>query len=114
MNNYIYYLGVLGTALASAISQILLNVSAKKKYSKKVFEYLNPWVISSYAILAFTLVANVYIMRFIPLKIAHVLAASTYIFVAILSRLVFKEKISFKNILGLCIICAGIIMFVIW
>ncbi len=113
MNDYIYYFGIIGTALASAISQILLNVSAKKKYSKKVFEYLNPWVISSYAILALTLVANVYIMRFIPLKIAHVLAASTYIFVAILSRLVFKEKISLKNILGLFILCVGIVVFIL-
>ncbi|MEF2920370.1 MAG: multidrug ABC transporter [Acutalibacteraceae bacterium] len=113
MNDFIYYIGILATALASAISQILLNVSAKKKYDKKIFEYLNPWVISSYAILAITLVANVYIMRFIPLKIAHVLAASTYVFVAILSRLVFKEKISVRNVIGLCILCVGIIVFIL-
>ena len=51
MNNP-YYLGVVATALASAISQILLNVSARKTYPSRLREYLNPYVISSYGILA--------------------------------------------------------------
>lgn len=110
MNKYYFY--ILCTAFASAVSQILLNISSRKKYSKKIYEYLNPWVISSYVILAFTLLANIYIMRFIPLKIAHALAAATYIFVAILSRIVLKEKISIKNVIGLIMLCLGIVIFV--
>lgn len=110
--NY-YYLLIFVTAFVSAVSQILLNVSAKKTYSKKIFEYLNPWVISSYVLLALTLVANVYIMQFIPLKIAHVLAASTYVFVAILSRIIFKEKITPCKIAGLCFICLGMSIFIL-
>ena len=35
MNNP-YYIGVVVTAFASAVSQILLNVSAEKKYENKI------------------------------------------------------------------------------
>ena len=111
MNRYYFY--ILFTALLSAISQILLNVSAKKTYDKKYQEYLNPWVISSYMILGFTLLANIYIMRMIPLKTAHVLAATTYIFVAILSKIFLKEKMSVWNFVGITLIFFGVVIFIL-
>ena len=104
-----YYIGVVATALLSAVSQLMLNISAKKKYKGKIFEYLNPWVIGSYGILALVLVANIY--RFIPLKQAHVIAASTYIFLLLLSRIFLKEKITRKKFIGILTIMAGIVIF---
>lgn len=109
MNEYYFY--ILLTAFAAAVSQILLNVSAKKVYPSKIREYLNPWVITSYLILGITLIANIYIMRFIPLKIAHALAATTYIYVALMSRIIFKEKIGKKKLIGLLLIVGGVIVF---
>lgn len=106
-----YYIGVIVTAFLSAVSQLMLNISAKKKYKGKIFEYLNPWVIGSYVILGLVLVANIYLMRFIPLKEAHVLAASTYVFLLILSRIVLKEKITRKKFIGVLTIMAGIVIF---
>ncbi|MGN0551670.1 MAG: EamA family transporter [Acutalibacteraceae bacterium] len=106
-----YYFFILITAFASAVSQILLNISSKKEYPSKIREYLNPWVITSYAILAATLIANIYIMKFIPLKIAHAIAATTYIFVAIMSRIIFKEKIGKKKLAGLLLIIGGVAIF---
>ena len=107
-----YYVTIVITAFFSALSQILLNISADKKYKNKLFEYLNPYVILSYGILFLVLVINVYCMKFVLLKNAHAVAASTYIFVLLLSRIVLKEKITVRKIVGNIIIVVGIIVFV--
>lgn len=111
MNN-IYYLGVVGTAFASALSQILLNISAKKTYKSKIREYLNKWVISSYVILAIVLVINVYLLKFMNLKEENAVASSTYVFVLILSRIFLKEEITWKKLLGNILIVIGILIFI--
>ena len=111
MNNP-YYLGVVATALASAISQILLNVSARKTYPSRLREYLNPYVISSYGILAVSLVVNIYLLRFMELKAQNVIASLTYVFVLLLSRVILGEKLGWKKILGNVFIVVGILVFV--
>lgn len=108
----LYYLGVVGTALASAISQILLNISAGKPHKSWIFEYLNPWVITSYLLLFGTLAANIYLLRFMDLKVQNAIASSTYVFVMLLSRVVFGEKLTRKKVLGNLCIVAGILIFI--
>lgn len=108
-----YYLIIVGTAFASAVSQILLNYSNKKTYKKWIFEYLNPYVISSYLILFVVLALNVYTMRFVGLKEAHVIAASTYVFVLILGRIFLKEKITKNKTIGILLITLGILVFIL-
>ncbi|MBR6594384.1 MAG: EamA family transporter [Clostridia bacterium] len=108
-----FYLLVVFNAFASAVSQILLNVSARKAHRGKLYEYLNPWVIASYGILFCVLALNVFAERYIPLKVAHAIAAVTYLFVALLSRLVFKEKITRRKALGLLLIIGGIAVFML-
>lgn len=107
-----YYMIIVGTAFASAVSQILLNYSNKKKYSKRIYEYVNPYVITSYIILFIVLAFNVYTMRFVGLKEAHAISASTYIFVLLLGRLFLKDKITVNKIIGILLIITGIIIFV--
>lgn len=107
-----YYWGVVGTAFLSALSQILLNVSAKKKYDSKIKEYLNPYVISSYGILFLVLVINIYLLKFMGLQEENAVAASTYIFVLILSKIVLGEQITKKKLIGNLIIIAGIWIFI--
>lgn len=107
-----FYLIIIGTAFLSALSQILLNISARRKYSRKIFEYLNPWVIASYGILFAVLLVNTFCMKHLPLKDAHAIAASTYLFVLILSRVILGEKITKRKLLGNIILIVGIIIFV--
>lgn len=106
------YLIIVGTAFASAVSQILLNYSNKKTYKKRIYEYLNPYVILSYLILFIVLALNVYTMRFVGLKEAHAVAASTYAFVLILGRIFLKEKLTKNKILGVLSISLGILIFI--
>ena len=110
MNSYSFL--ILITAFGSAVSQILLNLSNRKEHKGRIFEYLNLYVIGSYGILAIVLVANAYIMQFVQLKIAHALAATTYFFVMILSRIILKEKITKNKLIGNLLILLGITIFV--
>lgn len=110
--NKVYYLGVVITAFMSAVSQILLNVSARKKYSSRIREYFNVYVIVSYGILFCTLAINVYLLRFMGLQEENAVAASTYVFVLLLSRIILKEKITIKKILGNILIVIGILIFI--
>ncbi len=108
-----YYWIIVGTAFASAVSQILLNYSNKRKYSKRIYEYLNPFVILSYFILFIVLALNVYVMQYVGLKEAHAVAATTYIFVLVLGRLFLKEPITKYKAIGITLIMVGVIVFVI-
>ena len=111
MSSIIYVLVYLGGVLVSAIAQMLLKKSAKKTYDSKIKEYLNPYVITSYSIFIGATFCTMYAYKGINLSLGPILAASEYIFVAVLSKLVLKEKINKKKLIGLGVICLGIIVF---
>lgn len=102
----IYVAGV----FVSAIAQIILKKSASKEYANKVKEYLNPYVIISYSIFFGATFCTIYAYKGVALSFGPILAASEYVFVAVLSRIFLKERINIKKFIGLSIIIAGIII----
>lgn len=112
MNKLIFVLIYLAGVFVSAIAQILLKKSAEKTYDNRIKEYLNPYVIISYSIFLGATFCTIFAYSGIPLSFGPILAASEYIFVAVLSKMLLKEKINKKKIIGLAIICLGIIVFV--
>ena len=103
----IYIAGV----VVSAIAQIILKKSAGKKYENKIREYVNPYVIISYSIFFGATFCTIAAYKEIPLSLGPILGATEYIFVALLSRFILKEKISLKKFIGLSIIFSGIIVY---
>lgn len=103
----IYLAGV----FVSSIAQILLKKSAGKKYESWIREYLNPYVIFSYAVFFGATFCTIYAYKGVPLSFGPILAATQYIFIAILSKIFLKERISPKKLIGLSIIVAGIIVY---
>ena len=104
----IYVLTMLLSALASAVSQLLLKQSARKKHRSRIFEYLNIYVIAGYGLLFATLVMNTWAYQGVAYKLGPVINATSYIFVLVLGRLVLKEKVTPKKILGVGLILLGI------
>ena len=98
-------------AFLSAFSQILLKKSASVEHGNVVKEYLNVRVITAYIIFAFVLVANAFAYQGISYKYGAVIGASSYIFVMILSKLILKELITSRIILGNILIVVGIIVY---
>ena len=79
-----------------------------------IAEYLNPWVIGGYALLALSLVVNVFAMsKGVRVKEVSIIESLSYLFVPVLSLLFFKERISLRNLLSIVIILAGIAVFFI-
>ena len=105
------YVGIfLGSVLIASVSQILLKKCAMKTYHYRFGDYLNPLVISAYGLLFISMMLTIYAYRGVPLKDGPVMESASYIFVALLSSLFLKEKISSKKRIGLLLIVAGIII----
>ena len=98
-------------AFLSAFSQVLLKQSANKQYESSIREYLNVRVITAYAIFAFVLVSNAFAYQGIAYKYGSVIGASSYLFLMILSKLILKEKITKKVLLGNLIIMFGMLVY---
>lgn len=96
------------SALLAAISQLLLKLSAGKSHQKKIFEYLNIYVILGYGLLLLTMLANTWAYQVVEYKIGPVINSFSYIFVMILGRLFLKEKITTRKLVGVCLIALGI------
>ena len=107
----IFSLIYLNGVFISAIAQIILKKSAGKEYESKIREYLNPYVIIAYAIFFGATFCTIYAYKGVPLSFGPILAASEYVFVAVLSKLFLKENINLKKFIGLSVIIAGIIIY---
>lgn len=95
----------------SSISQIILKKSAQIEYESKIKEYLNPRVIFAYIIFFGATLCSVWAYTVIPLSLGPILESAGYIFVAVLSWLFLKEKITKHKLLGLSVIIIGIIIY---
>lgn len=95
----------------SSISQIILKKSAEKEYPSKIREYLNVRVIFAYIIFFGATLCSILAYTKIPLSLGPILESSGYFFVAVLSYIFLKEKISKQKMLGLSIIIIGIIIY---
>ena len=103
----IFILGV----FISSISQIILKKSAQKEYPNKIREYLNARVVFAYIIFFSATLCSVLAYTKIPLSFGPILESAGYFFVAVLSWLFLKEKITKQKMLGLSIIIIGIIIY---
>ena len=101
---------VFGVFISSA-SQIVLKKSAEKEYANKIREYLNPRVIFAYLVFFAATLCSIVAYKIITLSLGPILESSGYLFVAVMSYLFLKEKISLKKMVGLSVIIAGIVIY---
>ena len=100
---------VIGAFIAS-VSQIMLKKSAQRTYDSRIKEYLNPLVIVAYIMFFGCTLITMYGLKVVPLSLSPVLEASGYIFVAVLSRIFLKESLTLRQIIGMVLITAGIVI----
>ena len=103
----IYLVGV----LISSFAQILLKKSADIQRENKFKEYLNIKTMFAYFIFFGATLCTVLAYKYVPLSTGPILEATEYIFIAILSLWLLKEKISKRKLIGLIIILIGVIIF---
>lgn len=103
----IYLIGI----VISAFSQILLKKSADTEKGSFLEQYFNSKVISAYAIFFFATFLSIYAYKVIPVTLGAILGTLEYSLVALLSYIFFKERLTKKQILGIVLIVAGIIIY---
>ena len=113
MKNDVFILLLLFGSFLTAVSQILLKASANRQHKKSIYRFLNWRVIVSYMIFFGVLLLNIYIYTGIDLKYGSIINASSYLFVIVLSALIFKDRISLNKIIGNLLILSGIIIYTI-
>jgi multidrug transporter EmrE-like cation transporter len=96
------------SAFISSVSQVMLKKSAQKTYSSRIGEYLNPLVIIAYSMFVGCTLLSMYALKVVPLLLAPVLESTGYIFVAVLSYIFFKEKLTKRQTAGMALILIGI------
>ncbi len=112
MSDLAIYSGMMiAGVLASSFSQIMLKKSAQKTYGSKIKEYLNPMVIIAYILFFGSTMISLYALKVVPLSMSPILEALGYIFVAILSYIFFKEKLTKKQLIGMLLIIVGIVVY---
>ena len=105
---------MLMSACITAFSQIILKKSADRKYKSVFFEYLNPYVLFSYACYIGVLVLNVFIYTKVDYRFGVAINSMSTVFVMLLSRIVLKEVITKRRIIGNVIIVCGILVFMLF
>lgn len=111
MNNILFYVLMLVSAFITAVSQIMLKVSANKKHRHFIFEYLNPYVMLSYAGYVLVLVINVIIYTKIDYRFGVVINSLSTVLIMVLSKLILKETMTKKKLIGNALIILGIACF---
>ena len=107
-----YYLLVILSVFAAAGAQMLLKQGARQSYTGFWRQYLNPWVIGGYAIMACSLVLNIFCMsRGVQVKEVSTIESLSYLFVPCMAFLLFREKITWRKAGAIAIIISGVILF---
>ena len=107
----IYSCFILFGTFISAISQVLLKISAQRTYDTKISEYLNPLVVCAYIIFFIATLCSVYAYKVVPLSMGPVLEATSYIYVTLFGVFLFHEKITMRKWLSLFLIISGIVIY---
>lgn len=108
-----YYLFMICAVVISSFSQILLKMSASRKHSSLIREYLNLYVITGYGMMVVSTLLFVAAYRGVDYKNGPVIESLGYILVMVLSYLFFKERVSKRKILGYGMILLGVLIFYI-
>lgn len=105
-----FWLYITSVVIAS-VSQLLLKKSASQEHGSFLKEYLNPYVIAGYGMLFLSMFLTVLAFRGLDYKNGPVIESLGYVLVLFLSRVFFKEKLTYKKLVGTGCILVGIVIF---
>lgn len=112
MNKIVLYALIYLTGVViSAFAQVLLKKSADAKKESMIKEYFNIKTICAYSVFFIATLCSVFAYKYLPLSYGPILGTLEYIFVAVLSYVLLKEKIKKKKFIGLLIVLIGVFIY---
>lgn len=108
-----YWLALFGAVILSSFSQMLLKKAANTDYKSIVREYLNPWVISGYFLLAASTICVIFAFKGVDFKNGPVIESLGFPLVMILGRIFYGEKLTKNKLMGMGLIMLGVLIYYI-
>ena len=108
------YVIVISSVFLAACAQMLLKQGARQQYDTWWRQYINGWVIGGYAIMLGTMLINIFAMsRGVEVKEVSIIESMSYLFVPILSFVIFKERLTWRRVGAIAVIIIGLMVFFI-
>lgn len=108
-----HYFFLAASVTVASFSQILLKKGAMMEYPSFLKQYLNPWVISGYALMFCSVFLTNCGLRTLSYLNAPVAESFGYVLVPLLSAVFFREKFTLRRSVGIGCIIIGMIIFYI-
>lgn len=106
------YIIVILSVFLAACAQMLLKQGTRQQHAVWWRQYMNGWVIGGYVIMFGTMVMNIFAMsKGVQIKELSIIESMSYLFVPVLSFVIFKEKLTWRKISAIAIIIIGVIIF---
>lgn len=105
-----YSLLLIFSTLISSISQVFLKKSANRAYRKKIQEYLNPLVVFAYFLFVVSAIMTMVSYKVVTISVGAMLETSSYVFIFLFDRFLFRETASTKKYLAVVTIIIGVII----
>ena len=105
-----YFLGFFAAFIA-VVAQLFLKTEANTEHKSFLAKFLNRRVILSYVIMLGSMLLNVIAQQQVDLKVYPIMDASGFLWVALLSFVFLKEKISKRRLLAIGLVFVGILVF---
>lgn len=113
LNIYLVIFITLLAALIASFGQLLYKKGVPKRIEKirHVHSILkNRYIWLGGAAYLVSLAIYLYALQYAPLSVAYPVFASSFIFIALVSALVLKERLSYLRMLGILLVFAGIVV----
>ena len=108
----IYVVICVTSVLVASIAQLLLKKSADENSDASVVgQYMNIKVIFAYGIFFGSTLLTMYSYKGVPLSLGTIISSMEYLFVAVLSWIFLKERITVRQLIGLILIVVGVLRF---
>ena len=101
-------------ALIGSFADAMLKLGTKDsggvllRYDTIKDVFRNRWIILGISLMAFNTIIWIRVLSFVELSVAYPLYATSYIFAAMWSMLIFKEEIPLRRWIGIFVIILGV------
>ncbi len=104
---------IISVVMTISVGQLLFKRTASmlNTATNGLWALFNPYLITAFAIYGLATLAWVYILRQVPLSLAYPLFALSFLFVPLLSTILFREPFTLKMLAGSAAIVFGVYLF---
>ena len=101
---------LLGSVVLTAVSQGMMRLGARGR-RRALHSFLNPWTLTGNACFGIVMLMMIYAMQTIPFRTVMAISSLVYIATPLAARMIAKDPLTLRMMLGSLIITAGMVVF---